>query len=193
MSKPTLFYPKAWEVLVPNKLGIMIYDQIGLFDYDDFEGYLGVDGLTVVLKVYLNEGDDVSELKVMKSNAGWYLGHSCIDEECGGIEVPHSRAGGYYGERKEAEDILKLFELSQVPQAFIMVQEGGRGFFAVVMGLADDNQVPGFTHEPHVSGTMSYKTELECLEGEARTWAKEEGLPLFDGKDYINLNKEEGV
>lgn len=35
----------------------------------------------------------VSDLKVMQSRAGWYIGRSCIED---GIEMPYSRESGYY-------------------------------------------------------------------------------------------------
>lgn len=44
----------------------------------------------------------ISELKVMRSNAGYYIGRSCIED---GIpfEQPYSRESGYYPTKELAE------------------------------------------------------------------------------------------
>ena len=48
-------------------------------------------------------GDDhVSGLMVMKSAAGYYIGRSYWDTECG-FEGPYSRESGYYGTEDEAQ------------------------------------------------------------------------------------------
>ena len=48
-------------------------------------------------KLYPNtfNGDRVSDLKVMKSGAGYYIGRSYWDEEFG-FDGPYSRESGYY-------------------------------------------------------------------------------------------------
>ena len=51
----------------------------------------------------------VTELKVMCSAAGWYIGTGYIEEE--GYEVPNSRESGYFATRKEAEEELARWEL----------------------------------------------------------------------------------
>jgi len=57
--------------------------------------------------------DPVSELKVMRSAAGYYLGRSYFDTEFG-FEAPYSRETGYMSEA-EAVDELKRgsFEVRQ--------------------------------------------------------------------------------
>lgn len=54
--------------------------------------------------------ENISELKVMKSAAGFYLGRSYRDEECGGAELPYSRNSGYFATREEAEAALASYE-----------------------------------------------------------------------------------
>ena len=49
-----------------------------------------------------------TELKVMKSGAGWYLGTEYIEED--GLRVPGSRDSCYFATREEAEEALDLLE-----------------------------------------------------------------------------------
>lgn len=53
----------------------------------------------------------ITPLKVMKSAAGYYLGHACYVEEDGGFkyEVPYSRESGYFRTKEEAQQALELF------------------------------------------------------------------------------------
>ena len=46
-----------------------------------------------------------SDLKVMKSNAGYYVGRSQFDDEMG-IDMPYSRESGYYPSKLLALDAL---------------------------------------------------------------------------------------
>jgi len=46
----------------------------------------------------------ISQLKVLKSNAGYYIGRMCQDED--GCMQPYSRESGYYRTREEAEHDL---------------------------------------------------------------------------------------
>ena len=48
------------------------------------------------------EGDRVSNLKVMKSAAGYYIGRSYWDEEFG-FDGPYSRESGYYATAEDAQ------------------------------------------------------------------------------------------
>ena len=50
--------------------------------------------------------EEVSELKVMCSAAGWYIGTSIFDYECG-CELPNTRESGYYATEEEAEAALR--------------------------------------------------------------------------------------
>lgn len=47
-------------------------------------------------------GDYVSELKVMRSGAGYYIGRSYWDTEFG-FEGPFSRESGYFGTEEQAQ------------------------------------------------------------------------------------------
>lgn len=49
---------------------------------------------------------EISEYKVMQSGAGYYVGRSCADPECGGFHVPYDRASGYFLTKEAAEDHL---------------------------------------------------------------------------------------
>lgn len=51
-------------------------------------------------------GDRVSDLKVMQSGAGYYIGRSYWDEEFG-FEGPYSRESGYYATREAAQAELE--------------------------------------------------------------------------------------
>ena len=48
----------------------------------------------------------VSALKVMRSNAGFYLGRTEYDEEFQ-VDLPYSRESGYYRNKEEAERELR--------------------------------------------------------------------------------------
>ena len=52
---------------------------------------------------------EISDLKVMKSAAGFYIGRSCIDEEMPGFDQPYSRESGYYGSYESAAADIKTF------------------------------------------------------------------------------------
>lgn len=49
-----------------------------------------------------SNGDMVTDLQVMQSAAGYYIGRSYWDEEFG-FEGPYSRESGYYATSDEAE------------------------------------------------------------------------------------------
>lgn len=59
-------------------------------------------------------GLSVSKYKVLKSNAGYYIGRTYIDEECGGMEFPYDRLSKYYSSKEIAQ--TKLNEADAVPQ-----------------------------------------------------------------------------
>ena len=50
------------------------------------------------------DAERVSPLKVMRSNAGWYIGTSFFD---GTMHMPNSRDSGYFATREETEEVLK--------------------------------------------------------------------------------------
>jgi len=56
----------------------------------------------------------ISELKVMHSNAGYYLGHT-IDQEIDGqvFEMPWDRVTDYYKTKEKAEQALRFEQLHQ--------------------------------------------------------------------------------
>lgn len=58
---------------------------------------------------YIKNKGGYSELKVMKSAAGWYIGTTYTDPDDGFTE-PGSRDSDYYTSQGEAEKALKLYE-----------------------------------------------------------------------------------
>lgn len=56
-----------------------------------------------------SDKDNYSDLHVMKSNAGWYIGTTYTDPETKEQE-PGSRDSDYFLSKKEAEAYLKLIE-----------------------------------------------------------------------------------
>lgn len=50
----------------------------------------------------------LTELKVLKSNAGFYIGREYFDEEIGGY-LPYSRESNYFKERSQAEHYFRNF------------------------------------------------------------------------------------
>ena len=50
-------------------------------------------------------GDPCSNLQVMRSAAGWYIGRTYFDLDCG-CEFPYSRESGYYATEEEAQVAL---------------------------------------------------------------------------------------
>ena len=64
--------------------------------------------MTIDLKKYPypSEGGAYSELKVLKSHAGWYIGRMFWNED-GGFEEPGSRESGYIDSKEEAERELR--------------------------------------------------------------------------------------
>ena len=49
---------------------------------------------------------EISEYRVLQSGAGYYVGRTCADPECGGFHVPYDRASGYFLTKEAAEDHL---------------------------------------------------------------------------------------
>ena len=49
----------------------------------------------------------ISELMVLKSNAGYYFGHMCKDLDIGLVE-PYSRVSGYFDTEEEANAELEI-------------------------------------------------------------------------------------
>ncbi len=60
----------------------------------------------------LINGDYVSNLQVMKSHAGYYLGRSYFDTDYG-FEGPYCRETYYFDTREEAESLLESYNLSE--------------------------------------------------------------------------------
>ena len=63
---------------------------------------------------------EISEYKVMQSGAGYYVGRSCADPECGGFHVPYDRASGYFLTKEAAEDHLNR-HFKEEEEKFIVV------------------------------------------------------------------------
>ena len=53
----------------------------------------------------------ISELQVLKSGAGFYIGRTCEDPDYPGLQEPYSRESGYYRTREAAEADLGSFEV----------------------------------------------------------------------------------
>jgi len=62
-----------------------------------------------VTRIDLEEADSYSELKVMKSPAGYYVGTTYHNSEFG-FDEPGSRDSGYFRTEEEAAAMLKTFE-----------------------------------------------------------------------------------
>ena len=61
------------------------------------------------------QDETVSELRILQSAAGYYVGRVEITEE--GYEVPYCRESGYYPTREKAESALAfLRELEREPE-----------------------------------------------------------------------------
>ena len=58
----------------------------------------------------LKDGDTISETKVLRSNAGYYIGHEYEAKEFGdGVWLPYDRISGYYPTRELAEADLEIY------------------------------------------------------------------------------------
>lgn len=51
----------------------------------------------------------ISELKVLKSAAGFYIGRDCVEED--GFRSPYSRESGYYPTKAAAKADLGTFDV----------------------------------------------------------------------------------
>lgn len=54
-------------------------------------------------------GDTISETKVLRSNAGYYIGHEYQDREFDAW-MPYDRISGYYASSEAAETDLELYK-----------------------------------------------------------------------------------
>ena len=50
----------------------------------------------------------ISEPQVLKSNAGYYIGRTCHDEEIG-MDLPYERLSDYFSKRADAERALPSY------------------------------------------------------------------------------------
>ena len=53
----------------------------------------------------------ISNLKVMRSAAGFYIGRSCTDDDMPGCEIPYSLESGYYPTEAAATADLRTFDV----------------------------------------------------------------------------------
>lgn len=60
------------------------------------------------LNLAADERKRYGELKVMRSNAGWYVGSTYRD--VAGFEEPGTRDSGYFGREADAEAELRAYE-----------------------------------------------------------------------------------
>jgi hypothetical protein len=61
--------------------------------------------------------ESYSELQVLRSAAGYYVGTLHTDEN--GFEVPGSRDSGYFGSRSEAERYLTMVQEAPNPREYL--------------------------------------------------------------------------
>jgi hypothetical protein len=64
--------------------------------------------MTMNLACLEGERDRYSDLKVLRSGAGFYLGTTYTGDD--GFEEPGSRDSGYYATREEADAALRVLE-----------------------------------------------------------------------------------
>jgi hypothetical protein len=55
----------------------------------------------------------VSELKVCRSAAGWYVGRECTDNDTGEV-MPYSRLSEYYDTKDEADRKLVILQIMEI-------------------------------------------------------------------------------
>ena len=55
--------------------------------------------------------ETISELEVMHSNAGWYIGRWYTEEDHPNLPMPYSRESGYYSSEESARTALKMENL----------------------------------------------------------------------------------
>lgn len=58
------------------------------------------------------KGDVISETKVLRSAAGYFIGHEYQDRDFEGMWLPYDRISGYYANRKQAEIDLDLYRIA---------------------------------------------------------------------------------
>lgn len=67
----------------------------------------------------------VSDLQVLRSGAGFYLGRMCWSEDCGGLIEPYTRETGYMS---EAETVASLasgeFDVRECPENDLAYAQG---------------------------------------------------------------------
>ncbi|MDO4644044.1 MAG: hypothetical protein Q4A74_09410 [Cardiobacteriaceae bacterium] len=70
--------------------------------------------LAIANRPWAEKPEEDSDLRILKSAAGYYVGRVELDEE--GHEWPFSRESDYYRSKEKAEDALKfLIELENTP------------------------------------------------------------------------------
>lgn len=69
---------------------------------------------------YIDDKGRYSELQVLQSGAGWYVGTIYNNPE--GFPEPGSRDSGYFATEKEAGDFLKLLEADD-PLAMLQLRD----------------------------------------------------------------------
>lgn len=68
---------------------------------------------------WIKDPENYSDLKVMNTGAGYYIGTSYTDPEGGGFTEPGSRDTGYFKTREEAEEHLAMIEAHPNPSQFL--------------------------------------------------------------------------
>jgi hypothetical protein len=65
---------------------------------------------------YIENKADYSELKVMRSAAGYYVGTTCTTD---GFEEPGSRDSGYFPTKEQAQKYLDMVNEVENPQEYL--------------------------------------------------------------------------
>ena len=70
---------------------------------------------------------NITDYKVMRSNAGWYVGRGCFpDSSLPDFEQPYDRQSEYFGSASEAQEWLEWFEW-ETNRNWFEENEGSRG------------------------------------------------------------------
>lgn len=68
---------------------------------------------------YINNKKGYSELQVLRSQAGWYVGTTYTED---GVTEPGSRDSGYFPTREEADQYLDIVLSAENPQEYLRDQ-----------------------------------------------------------------------
>lgn len=55
----------------------------------------------------------ISDLKVMRSPAGYYVGRDYCESGCADLKMPYSRESDYFATREQAHNCLQIIKLEE--------------------------------------------------------------------------------